>query len=148
MPWLAISTDGDSAAVKNSLAQAFSISGLPTSLVLDVKTGNYITDDARMTVSEIANGTKEQGMNLIQKWSSMEAVPVEQAAAKRKADEPKQNLLVAAVMYILKNPMYIFGMLYIFKFLKKKYEAEYLVGGGDDGDTGETGDAGASAGEF
>ena len=40
---------------------------LPTSLVLDVKTGNYITDDARNTVSEIANGTKEQGLNLILK---------------------------------------------------------------------------------
>jgi hypothetical protein len=104
MPWLAISTDVDSATVKNSLKEAFSISGLPTSIVLDVKTGNYITDDARMTVSEIANGTKEQGMNLIRKWSSMEAVPVEQAAAqaaaKHKADEPKRNPLVAAIMYI------------------------------------------------
>lgn len=119
MPWLAIPADGT--AIKNSLAQTFQLSSIPTSLVLDCKTGGYITDDARNTVAEVANGTKEQGLKLIANWNQMESVPVEEAGAKRKAELPKQHPLLAVVMYIAKNPMYIFGLIYIYKYLKKTY---------------------------
>jgi nucleoredoxin len=126
MPWLAVPTDGTT--VKNELAQTFQISGIPTSLVLDCKTGTYITDDARDTVTEVAGGTKDQGLALINKWKAMESVPIDQAAEKRKGDQPTQNLALRAVMYILKNPMYIFGMIYIYKYVMRTYFPSAGVG--------------------
>jgi nucleoredoxin len=146
MPWLAIATDGT--AVKNELAKTFQISGIPTSLVLDCKTGAYITDDARNTVTEIASGTKEQGLALIKKWKEMESVPLDQAAEKRKGGQPAQNPALRAVMYILKNPMYIFGMIYIYKYVMRTYFPSAGVGVIQSDDEDVTNEPAADEGEF
>lgn len=126
MPWLAIPTDGTK--VKTALAQAFEIQGIPSTILLDVKTGNYIGDNGREKISEVGK-TKEACMNLITEWGAMESVPLDQAAAKRKADAPKQNIFVQMIMHILKNPMYIFGMLYFYKYIKKQF---FLQAGGEE----------------
>jgi len=144
MPWLAIPTDGT--AVKNELATTFQLSSIPTTLVLDCKTGNYITDDARDTVAKIASGTKEEGLALVKTWKEMEGVPIDEAAEKRKGEQPKQNPVMALFLYIAKNPMYIFGMLYIYKYLKKTYFPSAGDPIMDDTDAADV--MGASEGEF
>eukprot|EP01083_Nonionella_stella_P200626 734581_1 len=53
------------------------ISGIPSLIVLEAKTGHFVTDNARMEVSAV-NGS-ESGEELIQKWKDAEAVPIEEA---------------------------------------------------------------------
>ena len=133
MPWLAIPSDEGAAAIKNRLAQLFGINGIPTSIVLQVPSGEYVTDAVRDPVVGAAPD-KEKALKLVQNWKSMPSVPLEEAAQKRKADEPKRHPLVALFFFIFKNPVYIFGLLYFFKFVRKQLENSWTSGGGSEGE--------------
>lgn len=65
----------DSAHIKQNIANKLKISGIPSLIVLEAKTGHFVTDQARMEVSA-AGGSGEE---LIQKWKDAEAVPIEEA---------------------------------------------------------------------
>eukprot|EP01083_Nonionella_stella_P200625 734579_1 len=67
----------DSADIKQNIANKLKISGIPSLIVLEAKTGHFVTDNARMEVSAV-NGS-ESGEELIQKWKDAEAVPIEEA---------------------------------------------------------------------
>ncbi len=77
MPWKSLPVFG-SAATKQKLADSLKISGIPALIVLDAKTGNFITDNGR---SQVANavGDDEKSKSLIESWKSTEAVPFEEA---------------------------------------------------------------------
>lgn len=124
MPWLALPFE--STEIKRKLSDTFQIPGIPTALVLDCKTGNYITDDARNRVKKVAKGLKGMSLELLDSWKGMESVPIEQAAEKIKADN-KQHPVVVVLMFLLKNPMLIIGLLYLYKYITLKYQ-----GGGKD----------------
>lgn len=131
MPWLSLTCEEGSAAIKTNLATIFNITGIPTTLVLNVETGNFITDDARSTVSSAFagnGGTKEQGLELIKTWKGMVSVPLDEAAKQRSVAGVRGNILVQIVMFFSKNPLYIFGLLYFFKLFRKKFES-YLESG-------------------
>mmetsp|Transcript_19921 Transcript_19921/g.28808 ORF Transcript_19921/g.28808 Transcript_19921/m.28808 type:complete len:149 (-) Transcript_19921:281-727(-) len=123
MPWLAIPATEGSAAIKNNLANTLQITGIPTIIVLDAKTGNYITDKAReevMASSSSSDGdAKAKGLNLVETWKKIESVPIEEAAAKRAESVPKRSMLMSLVMHIAKNPIWIFGLIYIYKRFMK-----------------------------
>ena len=133
MPWLAVPNDEGAAAIKNRLAQLFEISGIPTSIVLQVPSGQYVTDAVRDPVVGAAPD-KEKALKLVQSWKSMASVPLEEAAQKRKADEPKQHPLVTLLFYIFKNPIYIFGLMYFFKLAKKQLEKSWATDGTSEGE--------------
>ena len=134
MPWLSLPAAEGVANVKNRLAQTFEITGIPTSIVLDVASGQYITDDVRDPVVAAASaGTNDQALQLLQQWKSMPSVPLEEAAQKRKSNVSQRNPLLALIFYILKNPVYIFGLLYIFKQLRKQLANSFS----NSGETGE-----------
>lgn len=111
MPWKSLPADG-TASIKNRLAQACHITGIPALIVLDRKTGDFITDAGRDDVG----GWKEQGardaaVQVVEKWKSAESVPLSEA----KFSGGASGGLMGMVMTILKNPAFIFGMIYIFK---------------------------------
>jgi nucleoredoxin len=140
MPWLAIPSDAGCAEIKNNLAQLFQIAGIPSTIVLNAKTGHYITDNARNAVTEIAHGPKEKGMELIETWNGMESVPLEEAAQKRQRDMPAQNPILAIIMAILRNPMYLIGLMYLYKYVKRTYFSQTI-----EDDSAESALAGAAA---
>ena len=108
MPWLSLSTDADSASIKQKLAQMFQIRGIPSLIAIDAKSGRYITNDARSDVMS-AGGDDAKQKEVIQKWKSIEAVPIEEADLSSGAG---QGGIGAIVTFLLRNPVYIFGLLY------------------------------------
>ena len=78
MPWLAIPTTTDAVAIKNQLAQKLQIEGIPTVVVIDAKTGNYITNQARVEISDHFSNPKK-AKELFEKWKKTESVPIEKA---------------------------------------------------------------------
>ncbi len=99
--------------------------GIPSVIVLDAKTGKYITDNARTEVMQSSN-SDETKKALVQTWLSKEAVPVEQAVFSSGSSD---NLLVKIVSFIAKRPAYIFAFIYFFKQLMR-----WLEEMGKDGD--------------
>ena len=79
MPWLALPSDPGTAGIKNKLAQLFEITGIPTSIVLQVPSGQFVTDGVRDPVVRAADN-KEQALKLVDSWKSMPSVPLEDAA--------------------------------------------------------------------
>lgn len=117
MPWLSLPEGtGSTSQVKNSLAQKLQIRGIPTLIVLDVKTGKFVTSSAREGVTA-AGGSAEKGLETIEAWKAVEAVPIEEANLADQGSGPSG--IMGIIFYILKNPIYIFGLLYFYKrFLK------------------------------
>lgn len=74
MPWLAL----QSQHFKSLLSKKCQVQGIPTLVVLNAKTGYFVTDKAREQVTRVG-GNKEKVMSLIQEWKSVEAVPLEEA---------------------------------------------------------------------
>ncbi|KAL7543317.1 hypothetical protein ACHAXR_012644 [Thalassiosira sp. AJA248-18] len=115
MPWLAMMPgymSDENRDRQEKLANMFKIQGIPTLIVLDAKTGNFITDNARMEVMETTSDASKKA--LIQSWLSKEAVPIDEAVL-GSGGGGSDNLLVKIVKYFASNPMYIFGLLYFAK---------------------------------
>ncbi|CAB9526538.1 Probable nucleoredoxin 1 [Seminavis robusta] len=118
MPWLSLAegvAGADTANIKNVLAKRMQIKGIPTLIVLDVKTGKFVTSGARDDVTG-ASGNAEQGTAVIEQWKATEAVPIEEADMSAGGGP---SGIMAVVFYILKNPIYIFGLLYFWKQFMK-----------------------------
>lgn len=80
MPWLSLPEGAgeSSASIKNQLAQTMKIQGIPTMIVLEVKTGKFVSASCRDDVTKAAGNT-EQGYEVIKAWKEIEAVPMEEA---------------------------------------------------------------------
>jgi nucleoredoxin len=117
MPWLAIPTDAKAAQVKTNLANKFRLTGIPTLIVLDAKSGLFVTSQARQQVHDLGTsvGDKDVARKLVQQWIAQDKVPIDQAHLL----EPPQNILVQILLAVMKNPMYMFGLLYLFKMVMR-----------------------------
>lgn len=116
MPWLAVPTDAEAAQRKNELARTFRLQGIPTLIVLENKTGLFVTSQARQQVYDLGEGiTKESAQTLVDQWLSQDKVPIEQAHLA----EPGMNIVMQLLMAVLKNPMYMFGLLYFVKMVMR-----------------------------
>lgn len=118
MPWVSMVpgyTSSDQNARQAKLADMFKIQGIPTVIVLDAKTGNFVTDDARNSVAQA--DTEASKKALVQSWLAKEAVPVDQAVFS--TAETNDNLLVKVIKFFATRPIYIVGCWYLLKkFLK------------------------------
>ena len=121
MPWLSIPTEEGSAAVKNNLAQTLGIAGIPTLVIIDVKTGEFVTGSARDGVTRVG-GNASQGKELIESWKSMERKPLSEAKNEI-GGGPPGGPIMQIIMFFARNPMYIFGLLYMWKWVSRKLKA-------------------------
>ena len=78
MPWMALDRRTAKAQI-SQLQKKCKIMGIPTLMVLDAKTGNFITDQARNEVSSAASN-QDRVLALLEEWKSRESVPLEQAS--------------------------------------------------------------------
>ena len=118
MPWLSIDNAKGSAAVKQELAEKLGVSALPTLVVLDVKTGEFLTSMGREDVFG-ARGNAGKGKEVIEKWKALERRPLSACQAEL-AGGAGGSLLMKIFVFFARNPMYIFGLLYFYKYLKQK----------------------------
>ena len=116
MPWLSIPLVEGSAKIKNNLSQTLRIAGIPTLVVLDAKTGEFITGLAREDVTA-AGGNKTKARELVDKWNQIERV----ALAEANLGGGGQWGVMGILMFFAKNPMYIFGLLYIAKWATRQW---------------------------
>lgn len=143
MPWTAIPTDAEAAKTKQALATAMKVRGIPSLIALDVVTGHFITDGARDGVMRAGKDDVKR-KELINSWKNKEAVPIEQAKFGQSAAGVFS--FEAIVGLLLKNPIYVFALLYFFskiwktlsKALKNaadEYDDEQPVGVDEEADT-------------
>jgi hypothetical protein len=107
MPWLSLPEGAgeSSSEIKNKLSQSLQIRGIPTLIVIDVKTGKFVTSNARNDVMS-SSGNAEKGLEVINQWKAIEPVPFEEA----NLAQAGPGGIMGIIMYILKNPIYIFGL--------------------------------------
>ena len=98
-----------------------SYQGIPSLIILDAKTGNFITDNGRTQVMQTSSDESRKA--LVETWKSSEAVPIDQAVFSSGSNSWLSSLL----MFVAKNPVYLFGLLY---FVKQFFR--YLESLGDD----------------
>jgi nucleoredoxin len=122
MPWLSIPTEQGSAAIKSNLAESVGITGIPTLVVVDVKTGEFVTAKARDEVTKVG-GDATKGKELIEQWKAMERQPLSEARNQLGPSGGLQGPLLRVIKYFAKNPMYIFGLLYLYKWATKQWNA-------------------------
>mmetsp|Transcript_29500 Transcript_29500/g.81081 ORF Transcript_29500/g.81081 Transcript_29500/m.81081 type:complete len:247 (+) Transcript_29500:82-822(+) len=129
MPWLSLPVEG-TANIKNKLAQTMQIRGIPALIVLDAKTGFFLTDQAREQVTQAmkASDKKAGAEELIETTWKKEttAVPLDQAKFEGGSGGPKG--VMSIVMALLKNPAAIFAIMYFVKWFMRKYK-EIMAGG-------------------
>jgi hypothetical protein len=138
MPWVAI--DGDDTGVKHKHALATNLKTyrLPTLVILNVKTGTFVTDQARKEVME-TEGDVEKSKALIASWKERTPVPIGQASMGTSVMDSmltsveyfsKHPMVTAAIIAVLiltpaierikKNPLLGVAFLYMFQRLSKE----------------------------
>ena len=119
MPWLAIPTEEGSAQIKQALAAKLGIQGIPSLIVLDAKTGEFISATAREDVTKAASAASA-GTELIAQWKQAPRLPLS-AALEAAGGGGGGNIVMAIIQWVMKNPMSIFAFLYLYKYVKKMY---------------------------
>lgn len=104
MPWTAI----ESPEIRQKLAQTMGITGIPALFVMETATGKLVTSDGR-------NDVMRSKDTALAKWNSTEPTSIADGVKSEQGSILKQML-----MAVLKNPIYIFGMLYIVKWIMRK----------------------------
>jgi nucleoredoxin len=122
MPWLALPNDEEGSKYKAELATKLRVQGIPTLIVLDVKTGLFISADARSQV-QTAAGNTAKSQQVIAAWKATIPVAIEEGLAAAGGGSGLTAILKQIVMAVLKNPMYIFGTIYLVKWLMRKMAA-------------------------
>lgn len=122
MPWLAIPFQQGSASIKNNLAQTLGIQGVPTLVVLDAKTGEFITAEARRHVED-TRGDASKAKATIDMWKQMDRKPLSEATLHNQGGGG--NPIMKFIMFFTRNPVYIFALLYFYKFLTKQMKQWY-----------------------
>lgn len=120
MPWKSI-PPLDTAHIKQKLADDVKISGIPALIVLDAKTGKFVTDLAKDDVNS-AGSSEEKCKELIQKWKEAEAVPMEEAQLSGTGPAGRGGILWRTLMFFARNPTYIIGVMFLGKRLLAKIQ--------------------------
>lgn len=116
MPFLSIPFEQGSAAVKKNLAEMLKIQGIPALIVIDAKTGEFVSGTAREDVAK-AGGDPVKAKAVIENWKSAERKPL---AESNVGGGGPDNPIIKFLMFFAKNPMYVFAILYFYKWMQKK----------------------------
>jgi hypothetical protein len=128
MPWLAIDGDEEGARIKHNLATHLKVYRLPSLVVLDTQTGNFVTDYGRRQVQELfragggggddgnktKNGTEllldvDRGRALVERWLTQEPEQIGHA-------DTFANSLYESAMHFKRHPMYVVGIVCLLLF--------------------------------
>lgn len=146
MPWLAVPFIQGSAAIKSRLSQVMGIKGIPTLIIIDAKSGMLLTASGREDVMKVMsdaghgkNAKVKAAKEMIEGWKKMPKKMLSEAA--NDGDRP---FIIKIIMFFARNPMYIFGLLYIYRQLNKKMIEWY---GDSDAPTPDMDEDGAGAGD-
>jgi nucleoredoxin len=122
MPWVAQPIDTTSALLKQELSNKCKVRGIPALIVLETKTGKFITDMARNQVmSAVESKTTAK---LVEEWKQTKAVPFEEAIITGGRDQGLPTNFVGFLGMMLRNPMTIVVVVFIVKKVLK-YLAAY-----------------------
>ena len=75
MPWLSMLVSDEVIANKNSLARTLQINAIPTLVVLDAATGDFVTKDG---VAKIREADKTSYKQVLAEWKAIKPVAIEQ----------------------------------------------------------------------
>lgn len=120
MPWLSIPPIKGSADIKNKLAQTLAVAAIPAIAVLDTKTGEFIIGGEARDDVVAAAGDKEKVVATIAKWAETPRHPLSEGAKLMDMGKGSQNHLFRFLSFLAKNPMIIFGIIYIYKWTQRK----------------------------
>jgi len=109
MPWYALPHACKDIKIK--LSGLFKIRGIPSLIIMDGESGNFITDNGRVDIMQTHGKPKSAVMSAMERWSNMEAVPAEQA--RLAASDPWYVVL-------MKNPIIFVIIYWIYQFFTKK----------------------------
>lgn len=141
MPWLAIPPVEGSAKIKATLSSTLGVTAIPALAIIDGKTGEFIAGgiarDDVMRVTESGECTPDQVKVILAKWKRMERKSMLEAPREMDAGSGAQSFLGKVLGFFAKNPMMIFGLIYIYRFVQRKM-IEY--GYDDDSSDGGSGD--------
>jgi len=149
MPWLAIPNGTENiGAIKAKLSETLGITGIPALAILDGTTGEFIAGGtARDDVIRVTTTTKgetvpvsdaDQVKVVLGKWKSMERHALVEAPHLMDTGSGAQSLLGKILGFFAKNPMLIFGFIYLYQYVKKQIMAK--AGGTLDGNDAGGGD--------
>ena len=85
MPWASLPFDNESSTVKKNLSESLKVSGIPSLVVLDAKTGYFITDNAKLEISNLGKELINGGSALIASWKEMVAVDIKEGVFSNEA---------------------------------------------------------------
>jgi hypothetical protein len=144
MPWLAIPPVEGSAKIKATLSSTLGVTAIPALAIIDGKTGEFIAggiardDVMRVTSSLTGACTPDQVKVILAKWNSMERKSILEAPREMDTGSGAQSFLGKFLGFFAKNPMMIFGLIYLYQFVKRKMIEN---GYDDDSSDGGSGDA-------
>lgn len=145
MPWLAIPSIQGSAKIKTNLAETLSVSAIPALAIIDSKTGEFIVGGLARDDVMAAAGDKEKVVATINKWKDGPRYPLSAGAQMMDMGRGSQPFLFRLLSFLAKNPMLIFGLIYVYQWTQRKM----IEMGFDDGNTPPDMDEPAMAdGEF
>ena len=120
MPWLAIATVEGSSKIKTHLSNTFGVTGIPALAIIDANTGEFISGgEARDDVMSFG-GDPEKVHSIIKKWKEAERSPMSEAPRLMEAGSGAKNPFFKFLSFFAKNPMYIFGLIYFYKWMQRK----------------------------
>lgn len=120
MPWLAIPSIHGSAKIKTHLAETLSVSAIPALAVIDSKTGEFIIGGVARDDVVAAAGDKEKVVATINKWKNGPRYPLSAGAQMMDMGKGSQPFLFRLLSFLAKNPMMIFGLIYVYQWTQRK----------------------------
>jgi len=155
----------DSGTIKTKLSETLGVTGIPALAILDGTTGEFICggtarDDvirvtgkvAAVAEQDDAGGNKgetevkeshisssinnqDQVKVVLEKWKSMERKSILEAPRLMDTGSGAQSFLGKVLGFFAKNPMFIFGFMYLYQYVKKQIMAKATLDG-DGSDNG------------
>lgn len=120
MPWLSIPPVEGSAKIKTHLAETLAVSAIPAMAILDSKTGEFIIGGEARDDVVAAAGDKEKVIAAIAKWAAAPRHPLSDGPRLMDMGAGSKNHFFRFLSFLAKNPMIIFGIIYIYKWTQNK----------------------------
>lgn len=120
MPWLSIPPIQGSAEIKTNLAETLGVSAIPAMAILDTKTGEFIIGGEARDHVVAAQGDKEKVIATIAMWKEGPRHPLSEGPRLMDMGAGSRNPFFRFLSFLAKNPMIIFGMLYIYQWTQRK----------------------------
>lgn len=132
-------TDNSCFFLHADLAALCQVRGIPCGIVLNTQ-GLFITNKGREDIQQKRSGC-------LNEWRQCQPLPIAEGIAQANETGPG-GMVWKMVMGLFKNPIYIFGMLYLLKWFARKFAGDTPAVEGTEGEPLSPGDMPISDDEF